>query len=173
MTASIRIVNTSNWDQTVLVEQEWAEHGQHLARGEVSDPIGVPHEGTPITLHVRFGQEHDTKHPGTGSPYLGEVNVTTDPCTPEPSLPPITETLKRDALETLSRTLQARQDSGVEDGTRPVDWSDDAQTVGWCRDLMERWPKDQLRLQMAGLLSRMGYPEYLPGEGKSEPAVAA
>ena len=78
------------------------------------------------------------------------------------NLPPIDDALKRDAIEALSRTLEDRRRAGViADGTRPSPWTDNAQTVGWCRDLMERWPKDGLRTEMAGLLAHFGYPEYL------------
>ena len=77
-------------------------------------------------------------------------------------MPPIDDALQHDAVQTLSRTLTLRRNAGVEDGTRPTDWSDDAQTVGWCRDLMGRWPEGKRRMQMALMLAQVGYPDYLP-----------
>ena len=77
------------------------------------------------------------------------------------SLPPIDEPLKRDAIAVLRETLRQRRQAGViADGTRPTEWTDNAQTVGWCRDLMERWPPDALRTEMTELLAHFGYPEY-------------
>ena len=75
-------------------------------------------------------------------------------------LPPIGEALQRDGIAALQRRLDERRNASVEDGTMPREWSDEAQTVGWCRDLMERWPEGGLRRKMAELLFHFGYTEY-------------
>ena len=79
MTIQVRVVNCANWDEDVLLEREgYGIHGvQVLKRGEVSDPISVEHGKPPTVLHLKPGSTHPTKHPKTGSPYLGEVEVVT------------------------------------------------------------------------------------------------
>lgn len=74
MTRSVRIVNTSNWDEDI---------GYHvgpmggplvtLRRGEVSAPIAVNREGFPdVEVKLAGGTQH-------AKGYLGEVEVRTNP----------------------------------------------------------------------------------------------
>ena len=76
-------------------------------------------------------------------------------------MPELAEELKRDAIQALRHVLHERRRAAIEDGTKPVEWSDHAQAVGWVRDLMERWPKDALREQAAELLAYLGYHQYM------------
>ena len=159
MTILVRVVNCANWDESVIVMS--GSNVQTLKRGEVSQPFGVAH-GIETKFSVSPGERRDTRHPETNSPYLGEVAVHAVPCETEPSgLPPIGESLKHDALDALRRRLHERRQVGIEDGTKPIEYSDHAQTVGWARDLMERWPKDALRKQAAELLAYFGYHQYM------------
>ena len=75
MTQHVRIVNTSNWDQDVRVEQEgYGIHGTFtLKRGEVSKQIPIDRAST--TLRIHQCGDGSERHPKTGSPYLGEVEV--------------------------------------------------------------------------------------------------
>ena len=68
----------------------------------------------------------------------------------------ITDEVKSDALRALGARLDERHEQGVRWGTSPREWSDEAQTVGWCRDLLERWPQDWRRVQMTALLAGFG-----------------
>ena len=78
---------------------------------------------------------------------------------PAADLPSITDDLERDALRALGRRLAERLAEGRADRSRPERWSDEAQTVGWCLDLLERWPTGRLRTEMVRLLGSFGYDE--------------
>ena len=64
--------------------------------------------------------------------------------------------LKCDALRALQARLDARREKGIRHGVPAEEWSDEAQTVGWCRDLLLRWPEDALRRQMVSRLACFG-----------------
>ena len=72
---------------------------------------------------------------------------------------PIDDDLKHDALRALRERRDTRMANGVAHGTRPQEWSDEAQTVGWCLSLLKRWPPDTLRDRMVELLAVFGYTE--------------
>ena len=73
MTRSVRIVNTSNWDEDVIVGRKGYPE-QVLKRGEMSGLISIPPNG-PESCHLRAGEQH-------GQEYLGEVVVEVDPPMP-------------------------------------------------------------------------------------------
>lgn len=70
---------------------------------------------------------------------------------------PISDDLKHDALRAMRQRADERHSEGIAWGVKPYAWSDEAQTVGWCRGLLLRWPQDKLRDEMTELLAGFGY----------------
>ena len=82
--------------------------------------------------------------------------------------PPSRETLV--AAETaLTRALQLRR-CHVPEGTPPVEWSDEAQTAGWCLSLLDRLPHGAARDRLLLMLDRMG--QIQPGALRTRPGSA-
>ena len=72
MTASVRVVNTSNWDEDVIVM--CGSHVETLKRGEVTKALGCA-SNIETKIGVGRGKVHERG-------YKGEVVVTTNPPMP-------------------------------------------------------------------------------------------